>query len=113
MRIETARGCAWRAFYIYTTSVRIPMPGKRWVNKHTGKRMTTNKICHFSVDPRDGVAPVLSGSFIGWDFRVPLPTVSWIWASRGGVLRHALYRAVHAFWAKMDGRYGWGAPKRS
>lgn len=88
--IERARGCAWRALYVFT--------GRGWSRR---------QLAHIGIDPTRSGGPVL---FFGAGYRngrLRLPYVSWPfymrWQRVPGM--RLLYRLSSTFWHRMDGRY--------
>lgn len=84
IRIATSQGAAWRGVYAYCGQTQIVRLG---------------------VDPNGGTRPELFGALGRWSFRLRLPLIAWRYPC--GPLRMRLYQAQGAFWAGMDGRYGW------
>lgn len=99
MNITTAKGCAWRAFYV-----------ARDLPDGYGR----HQFFHLGVDPNNGVRPVCFGAIgnpwkrrgfrICWRF--PLPWVRWrpVQDQRFRALWLAEYRLAKWFWLRVDGR---------
>lgn len=88
MEIRYSEHCAWRAFYVYNSSNPL------------GRR----QIFSLGIDP-EHTRPRLFGNVGRKYWRIPLPRVSWIFATRyrkvGGLF---LYRVFSRFYRSLDGR---------
>lgn len=83
--VESAKGCAWRARYLY---------------------LNGRQIAHIGVDPNNGVKPKAFGGVGGMSFRFTLPWVAWRY--NASPLLRPLERMSSWFYHNLDGRYGWG-----
>ncbi|MHC5034813.1 MAG: hypothetical protein ACYTFZ_07230 [Planctomycetota bacterium] len=116
LTLTRAKGCAWRALYL------------SWKPADNG---FPRQIARIGLDPELSKPRIFGAVPVGFyrscagllcvkqaSFRIPAPTIPWSWVMRSGYSPAVswLYRAVSAFYHKVNGMYkgnGWGEAVRA
>ena len=99
MKIEFAKGCAWRAMYVSRNNL----------SDDYGR----HQFFWIGIDPTAGSGPRCFGAIVnpfnrksrGLQWRFRLPHVPWRYFNSLGVVSRVAYRISSRFWHSVDGRY--------